>query len=226
MSAYPEWLTALVDAARRLDAQTLARELPPPPDSARKSAVLMLVADGPRGPEMVLIERAHDMRSHAGQVAFPGGAADPGDDGPAATALREAQEEIGLDPDGVEVVAILPALWLPPSNFAVTPVLAWWRAESPIGAVDVAEVASVLRVPMRDLVDPARRFTVRHPLGYRGPGFDLGDGLVLWGFTGGLVDQVLAAAGLEQPWDASRIEPPPVPGAGGPVGPAEEPGPR
>ncbi|HLK95088.1 MAG TPA: CoA pyrophosphatase [Nocardioidaceae bacterium] len=223
MSEHPGWLTALAGAARDLDARTLSRELPPPPASARKSAVLMLVAAGSRGPELVLIERAHDMRSHAGQVAFPGGAADPDDDGPAATALREAQEEIGLDPDGVEVVAVLPALWLPPSNFAVTPVLAWWRSESPIGAVDAAEVASVLRVPMCDLVDPARRFTVRHPLGYRGPGFDLGDGLVLWGFTGGLVDQVLAAAGLEQPWDSSRVEPPPVPGASGPVGPAEDP---
>jgi len=183
----------------------------------------MLVGDGARGPEMVLIERAHDMRSHAGQVAFPGGAADREDDGPAATALREAEEEIGLDPAGVDVVAVMPALWLPPSNFAVTPVLAWWRAESAIGVVDAAEVASVLRVPLCDLVDPERRFTVRHPLGYRGPGFDLGDGLVLWGFTGGLVDQLIAAAGLEQAWDPSCERPPPVHGSGGPVDPAPRP---
>jgi 8-oxo-dGTP pyrophosphatase MutT (NUDIX family) len=207
----PSWLDGVVEGALSLDASTLSRRLPPPPASARPSAVLILLADGPRGPELVLIERAHDMRSHAGQVAFPGGAADPGDDGPAETALREAQEEIGLDPAGVEVVAVLPALWLPPSNFAVTPVLAWWRDESSIGVVDPAEVASVLRISLRDLVDPARRFTVRHPTGYRGPGFDLGDELILWGFTGGLVDVVISAAGLEQPWDQSRSKPAPVP---------------
>jgi 8-oxo-dGTP pyrophosphatase MutT (NUDIX family) len=206
----PAWLDRVVEGAGSLDARTLSRQLPPPPASARPSAVLILLAEGPQGPDLVLIERAHDMRSHAGQVAFPGGAADPADDGPAETALRESQEEIGLEPAGVEVVAVLPALWLPPSNFAVTPVLAWWRDESSIGVVDSAEVAAVLRVPLRDLVDPARRFTVRHPTGYRGPGFDLGDGLVLWGFTGGLVDVVISAAGLEQPWDRSRSEPAPV----------------
>jgi 8-oxo-dGTP pyrophosphatase MutT (NUDIX family) len=207
----PSWLARVVEGAVGLDARALSRQLPPPPASARPSAVLILLADGARGPDLVLIERAHDMRSHAGQVAFPGGASDPGDAGPAETALREAQEEIGLDPAGVEVVAVLPALWLPPSNFAVTPVLAWWRDESSIGVVDPAEVASVLRIPLHDLVDPTRRFTVRHPTGYRGPGFDLGDDLVLWGFTGGLVDVVISAAGMEQPWDRSRSEPAPVP---------------
>jgi 8-oxo-dGTP pyrophosphatase MutT (NUDIX family) len=220
VSDLPSWMTAFVDGVRDIDARALSRTLPPPPVSARESAVLMLFSDGPRGPDLVLIERAHDMRSHAGQVAFPGGAADPGDDGPAATALREAHEEIGLDPAGVDVVAVLPALWLPPSNYAVTPVLAWWRVESPIGVVDEAEVAAVLRAPLRDLVDPARRFTVRHPSGYRGPGFDLGDGsgdgLVMWGFTAGVVDQVVTAAGMERPWDRSRTRPAPVPTPGEP----------
>jgi len=217
VSDQPPWLGPVVEGVRDLDAAALSRLLPPPPATARASAVLMLLGEGERGPDMVLIERAHDMRSHAGQVAFPGGAADPGDNGPAGTALREAQEEIGLDPTGVDVVAVLPALWLPPSNFAVTPVLAWWREESPIQVVDTAEVASVLRVALRDLVDPDRRFTVRHPSGYRGPGFDLGAGLVLWGFTAGLVDRIITGAGLEQPWDHARTEPAPVhvPGGGG-----------
>ena len=80
----------------------------------------MLFADGSdigeSGPDVLLIERAADMRSHAGQPAFPGGAADPGDNGPVSTALREAQEETSLDPAGVTPVAALPQMWLPPSG--------------------------------------------------------------------------------------------------------------
>ena len=70
--------------------------------------MLILLGEGPAGPDVLLIERSADLRSHAGQPAFPGGAADPGDDGPVGTALREAQEETGLEPDGVEVVASSP----------------------------------------------------------------------------------------------------------------------
>ena len=69
------------------------------------------------------------MRSHPGQVSFPGGSIDPGET-PREAALREAEEETGLDPAGVEVFGELPELWLPPSNFAVTPVLGWWREPS------------------------------------------------------------------------------------------------
>ena len=94
------------------------------------------------------------MRSHPGQISFPGGSLDDTDASPAAAALREAQEETGLDPAGVEVFAELPELWLPPSNFAVTPVLAWWREESPVSVVDPAEVESVHRVPVEELLDP------------------------------------------------------------------------
>ncbi|MEZ5096320.1 MAG: NUDIX domain-containing protein [Nocardioides sp.] len=74
---------------------------------------------------LLLTERAHHMRSHPGQVSFPGGSLDPGET-PRAAALREAEEETGLDPTGIEVFAELPELYLPPSNFAVTPVLGWW----------------------------------------------------------------------------------------------------
>ena len=62
----------------------------PPPEGGRQSAVLMLFGDGPEGPELLFIERAWTLRSHAGQPAFPGGALDPEDEGPVAAALREA----------------------------------------------------------------------------------------------------------------------------------------
>jgi 8-oxo-dGTP pyrophosphatase MutT (NUDIX family) len=204
----PSWLARVVEGAVSLDARALSRQLPPPPASARPSAVLILLADGARGPDLVLIERAHDMRSHAGQVAFPGGASDPGDAGPAETALREAQEEIGLDPAGVEVVAVLPALWLPPSNFAVTPVLGWWREPGDVSIVSHAEVHAIHHVPIEELLDPVHRITVRHPRGgYQSPGFLIGPDhdVILWGFTGGIIARLFDFLGWTRPWDESRL---------------------
>src|SRR5690242_14540803 len=163
----------------------------------------MLFGEGPAGPDLLLTERAHDMRSHPGQVSFPGGSTDPEDASPAATALREAEEETGLDPAGVEVLATLPELWLPPSNFAVTPVLGWWREESPVSVVDPAEVHAVLRVPLDELLDPAHRVTVTHPGGYSSPGFLIGESkdLILWGFTAGIINKLFDYVGLTRPWD-------------------------
>ena len=102
----------------------------------------------------MLTERAHTLRSHPGQVSFPGGRLDPDDDGSVAAALREAEEEVGLDPAGVEVLATFPDVFLAPSQHAVTPVLAWWPAPVPVGVVDRGEVERVLRVPVADLLDP------------------------------------------------------------------------
>src|SRR6185312_6511925 len=111
-------------------------------------AVLMLFADGPAGPDVLLIERAHTLRSHAGQPAFPGGAIDPEDDGAVGAALREAHEEAGIEPASVEIVAELPQLFIPVSGFVVTPVLAWWRDPHDVEPVDTSEVAAVVRVPV------------------------------------------------------------------------------
>lgn len=200
MSDLPEWLQPLVEATARLDGSELSAFLPPD-DSGRQSAVLILFGDGP---DVLLIQRAPDMRSHAGQPAFPGGALDPLDDGPVAAALREAQEETGLDPAGVRIIHELPQLWLPPSNFVVTPVIAYWREPSPVAAMDPAEVASVHRVLLSELADPANRVKVRHPSGYIGNGFEV-HGMLVWGFTAGLLDRILALAGWERPWDTGRI---------------------
>lgn len=209
-SGLPGWLQPLATTAATMTASMLSSSLPPPPSAARESAVLMLFGEQAHGPDLLLIERAHTMRSHPGQVAFPGGAADPRDDGPSGTALREAQEEVGLDADGVEVFGALPPLWVPPSNFAVTTVLGWWHTPSPVGVVDPLEVAAVLRVPVAELLNPARRFTVRHPSGWRGPAFEVGDGLLLWGFTAGVVSRLFEHAGWERPWDADHEVPLPA----------------
>lgn len=200
--AIPDWLRPLVDALDHVSAADLARSVPPDDGSGRPSAVLIALAETADGPGVLLLERADTLRTHAGQAAFPGGAAERDED-PPATALREATEEVGLDPASVRVIATLPAVYLPPSGFVVTPVLAWWRDPHPVRAADADEVARVAVVPIRELVDPANRFQVRHPSGYRGPGFEAG-GLFIWGFTAGLLNAILTLGGWARAWDESR----------------------
>ena len=216
----PQWMAHLLTQLGQRKPEFFSR-FPLPEEGGRQSAVLILFGPNAAGGEdVVLTQRSHGMRSHAGQVSFPGGALDPTDTGPVGAALREAQEEVGLDPAGVQVVAELPALYLPPSDFVVTPVLAWWAKPSPISIVDHLEVARVLLAPLAELTDPARRFTITHPSGFLGPAFDV-DGLLVWGFTAGLLSKVIELAGLERSWDRDDHRPLPahlIDARGGPVG--------
>ena len=176
------------------------RQHPPPSSPRRRSSVLMLFGpDAGGGVDVVLTERAYTLNSHAAQVVFPGGHQDPDDDGPTAAALREAHEEVGLDPASVEVLGELPALYMTPSSNAVTPVLGWWHSPHPIQVMDEAEVRTVVRAPLREVTDPMNRFTVRWG-GYRGPGFDV-QGLYVWGFTATLLSEVLDLGGVVRPWN-------------------------
>lgn len=206
----PTWLKPVVEAAHTVAPEQLSRFLPPP-EGGRQAAVLILFGEGERGPELLLMERAGTLRSHAGQPSFPGGSIDPEDGDPAAlgplrAALREAREETGLDPAGVQVFATLPRLYIPVSAFVVTPVLGWWREPSPVGAVDPAETARVFTVPVADLANPAHRSTAVHPSGHEGPAF-LVESTLVWGFTAGLIDRILHFAGWEEPWDRGRRVP-------------------
>jgi 8-oxo-dGTP pyrophosphatase MutT (NUDIX family) len=201
MSA-PSWLQPLLTAVGSLDAMT-ASQSTDPEAVRRRSAVLVLFGEAEHGPDVLLIQRTAHLRSHAGQPAFPGGGIDATDDGPVAAALREAAEETGLDPAGVEVLAELPELWLPPSANAVTPVIAWWHTPTEVHAADPDEVASVARVPIAQLADPANRLRIVHPSGTLGPAFEVADMLV-WGFTAYVLDSLLTLGGWEQPWDTAR----------------------
>jgi 8-oxo-dGTP pyrophosphatase MutT (NUDIX family) len=205
----PDWWRPLLTRLELADAADFTR-LPTPDDGGRASAVLILLGED-NGPDVLMLQRSDTLRTHAGQPAFPGGATDPTDADASATALREASEEVGLDPATVQVVAELPTLWIPVSNFLVTPVLAWWREPHPVHPVDVAEVARVERLPVRELVDPANRLRVRHPSGWIGPAFRVRDMLV-WGFTAGVLSTLLEMAGWAQPWATDRVEE--LPGSG------------
>jgi 8-oxo-dGTP pyrophosphatase MutT (NUDIX family) len=198
----PEWLTPLQADVGRMRAEDLSGFLPPTDPPPRESAVLVLFGDGPDGPDLLLTERAHTMRAQPGQVSFPGGSLDAGETA-VQGALREAQEETGLDPAGVEVFAVLPRLWLPPRNFAVTPVLAYWRHDSVVAVTNPREVHAVFRVPIHELLDPANRFSVRHPLGWTGPAWMIGPrrDVLLWGFTAGVIDALFTFVGWTREWD-------------------------
>jgi 8-oxo-dGTP pyrophosphatase MutT (NUDIX family) len=203
----PAWwlpLRTRIAAARTEDFTRMVA----PSSGGRASAVLVLLAeDEPGEPDILLLQRAADMRNHAGQPAFPGGVADPGETDPVVTALREATEEVGLDPASVDVEMTMPPLWIPVSGFVVTPVLAWWREPHPVSPIDAAEVASVTRVRISDLTDPANRIRVIHPSGWIGPAFRAGN-MVIWGFTAGVLSVLLEMGGWAKPWDTTV---PPIP---------------
>jgi 8-oxo-dGTP pyrophosphatase MutT (NUDIX family) len=211
----PAWLTRLAAAAARL---AVPAEMAPPPAGGRRSAVLILFGAGAAGPDLLFVQRSPFLRQHAGQPAFPGGAIDEQDGGPQAAALREAAEEALVDPAGVDVLTVLPDLYIPRSGFAVTPVLAWWRRPGPVAPGDLAEITEVRRVPVAELADPANRLTIRYPAGQSGPAFRAGP-MLIWGFTAMLTGWLLDLGGWAVPWDTTRItELPPgtIPAPGGP----------
>jgi 8-oxo-dGTP pyrophosphatase MutT (NUDIX family) len=201
----PDWLVPIRDGALSITGADITAFLPPEDEPTRAGAVLMLFGEGPAGPDLLLTERSHTMRSHPGQVSFPGGSLDPGESAVEA-ALREAHEEAGIEPEGVRVLGRLPELYLPPSNHAVTPVVAWWADPREVEPTSTEEVHAVYRVPISELRDPAHRITVRSPRhGWRMPGFLIGPDkdVILWGFTGGIVASFLGHLGwLEERPDA------------------------
>lgn len=226
--AGPDWLRPLVDnvddvrgAYRRrvpaavLASITAANAAAGALGSRRDAAVLVLFSgarDAPAGAlpadaDLLVTVRAASLRHHAGQAAFPGGASDPGDDGPVGTALREACEETGIDVTRLRPLATLERMFIPPSGFHVVPVLAYSHDPGPVSVVDEAETAVVARVPVRAFVNPENRLMVYRSANtrrYAGPAFLLNQMLV-WGFTGQIVSAMLDVAGWAQPWDDRKV---------------------
>lgn len=159
--------------------------------------------------DVLFVTRADTLRKHAGQVAFPGGKIDAEDADAIAAAVREAQEETGLDPSGVEVLGVLPDAELPVTNFIVTPVIGWWHAPSDVFPVDLAESSTVFRAPVADLLDPANRVmsvVERNGSRFSAPAFDVEGGFI-WGFTAIVLDRIFNDLGWTVPWDTGREVP-------------------
>jgi 8-oxo-dGTP pyrophosphatase MutT (NUDIX family) len=197
----PGWLRDLAATAAVMEVPKIVR---PPASGGRRSAVLVLFGDGAHGPDLLYIQRSRGLRRHAGQPAFPGGRIEDSDDGPVEAALREAVEETGLEPAGVDVLTTLPEMFISASDFRVVPVIGWWRRPSAVRPADAGEVAAVERIGLSDLADPANRSLLRFPGGRSGPAFHIGP-MLIWGFTALLTDRLLALGGFERPWDASTI---------------------
>lgn len=168
---------------------------PEPPPDTRLAAALLLLRPSDGGPSLVLTKRASDLPQHAGQVSLPGGAVEPGERIEDA-ALREAHEEIGVDPADVRVVGVLTPLHIPVSGFAVHPVVGVCDARLPFRPAD-REVERVIEIAVRDLAEPTRvRMTTKMREGktYQVPYFDL-DGEMVWGATAMILAEFLDAIG-------------------------------
>ena len=180
-----------------------------PPDSSPCASEGRCPQTGglPDDADMLVTVRASTLRHHAGQAAFPGGASDPGDEGPIYTALREANEETGIDIDRLQPLATLEKMFIPPSGFHVVPVLAYSPDPGPVAVVDESETAIVARVPVRAFINPENRLMVYRKENTRrlaGPAFLLNEMLV-WGFTGQVISAMLDVAGWAQPWNTADV---------------------
>lgn len=170
-------------------------EVPPertePPPQARTAAVLVLLEDTDSGPSVVLTRRRRDLRSHPGQLSFPGGRIED-DETVERAALREADEEVGLRSDSVEVLGRGPAFYIPPSRFWVVPVLGRWRAPHPL-AENPWEVDEVLHVPLSQLLEEGRWRHTPLSIGGSAWAWQLDDDL-LWGATAVVMALLLQTA--------------------------------
>jgi len=173
--------------------------------SARPAAVLVLIAPDAAGEaRVILIERTSYDGHHSGEIAFPGGAAEPGDPDLAGTAVREASEEIGLDPAavGLRIVGELEPFWIPVSNFRVTPIVAFadhlppWRPDArEVARIIAAPVAAFLPdAPITTIERDVREWRIRYGAYALA---EITDGPAVWGATARILGQLGAILAAE-----------------------------
>ena len=210
VNGLPAWWEPLLSRPAR----AYRRLQPPAPRRRRRPGQRRPGAAGraaePGRPDVLVLQRAATLRNHAGQPAFPGGVADPGTPTPPPPRCARRPRRSASTPPARPCSPQLPELWIPVSDFVVTPVLAWWHGPHPVHPREPAEVAHVARLPVAELVDPANRLRVRHPSGWIGPAFEV-RGMLVWGFTAGVLATLLEMAGWARPWSQDRmVELPPT----------------
>lgn len=163
------------------------------PGNAKLGGVLVLLYPDHGELQLVLTRRRDDLKSHAGQMSFPGGQREA-EETLLMTALRETEEEIGVPARSVEVIGELTPLYIPPSDFEVHPFVAWTNNGSrPEYLANPGEVAEIVEVPLRHLLDPASR--CEQPWDFRGhsitvPYYAVGDHKV-WGATAMMISELV-----------------------------------
>ncbi len=182
------------DAQMKLSSNVRIRELMEmgTPEQAVPSSVLALFYPVSGEPYLVLIQRPTYNGVHSGQVAFPGGKSEPGDKDLLETAMREAREEIGIDPDQVQMLGKLTDLYIPPSNFNVSPFVGY-LTERPTFTPDPGEVEGIVEVPFRYILTDncleLRKFIVRNGIEIEAPAFVV-KGAVIWGATAMMLSEL------------------------------------
>jgi|WetSurMetagenome_2_1015567.scaffolds.fasta_scaffold180884_3 8-oxo-dGTP pyrophosphatase MutT (NUDIX family) len=163
------------------------------PGDARKSAVLVLFYPSEEKINLVFIKRTEYPGVHSGQISFPGGGWENGDKNLEETALREAEEEIGVDRKNIVTIGYLTDLFIPPSNFLVTPVVGYCM-ERPDFKPDPAEVDRILEIPLDHFflqeTKQVREISVYPDLRFEAPGFHI-DGNIIWGATAMMLHELL-----------------------------------
>lgn len=189
-----------------LDLRTGERRprVPEPETEFRRAAVLVPIILAPEGARIVYTLRTDVLRDHAGQVSFPGGSLEKGDDSLLATALREAEEEVDLEPDLVEVIGELEEMYIPPSKFLVRPFVGLLPREAEM-TLAPEEVEAIFSVSLEELMSPEvyqRVIWERDGHPYEVPIFAVG-GHEIWGATAAMTAGLLARLGWT-PENASK----------------------
>jgi 8-oxo-dGTP pyrophosphatase MutT (NUDIX family) len=165
------------------------------PDNARPSSVLSLLFPKEDELHLLLIKRVADGKAHSGQISFPGGKQDPTDADLRVTALREANEEVGIMSEDVDILGALTPLYIPVSNFHVYPFVAFCNKQLEYN-ISKNEVAQVLEVPVKELLIPERKIvtdvvspginlTIKNAKAYR-----LDSGTIIWGATAMMIAEL------------------------------------
>ena len=179
--------------------ERLAR-VPPNDGSGRRAAVLIPILLEPEGPQIVYTVRKDHLQDHAGQISFPGGGLEPSDASLLEAALREAEEEIDLSPELVEVIGELEEMFIPPSNFRVSPFVGLLPPEAEL-TLHPDEVEEIFTVSLEELLSPTTFQKVlwnREGRDYEVPVFAV-EGRKIWGATAAMTAVLLARLGWESP---------------------------